>query len=686
MDSLDWANRFVPLPPTEFPEDIATDATHHEQPLMQKRDNTLQSPLTAPSLPCLQDIAGIDPFFTPMQSPKSSQQPSAANAQAIPPQVEVIGQQATQETAGTVPSKSSVQTSASMRERTKVQVEFNDRSSLQEPIVEIDEYRLATQEMPHGIAAEPQAFNEHQAAAENPGSTDIDISSYWSQDNVASFIPGITPVDAYPVCQEYVEQVLASNESESITLSDIQLEQLLTTVANSKSETVSENGVDNETNQTDEQADVDTRADSTVEQTLVPLQVNPFDDETFESTIEVSGTKISNRLTQDIFSSTAVTNAACDVAAVEPTETPELASEHAKEQSQQVDFITPMAEISPKEDAPVECTASQECFEPQKSSPIVPHTPNLAARQLPLAKSVDTQPTSAPLGMDQTISQLAIEEDAGNREPESGELFESVEKSLSELQMINHCDSNENFSPATNPAEVLSAIAAPSIGESTLLADLIEPQQEPTASQHVDIEQLDADQPSAPEFEPIDLTAHLPSVQNHQVQPPAEPEATEVMQATPHAPEAAAQMIAEPEAAQQPPVEAPFDTPTPLESQPPAEPEATEVMQATPHAPEAAAQMIAEPEAAQQPPVEASFDTPTPLESEPEPDTDPECQVIEVDGKDGYDFIDLKAFNVAHATFCPGKIFLDDGKTKFQIQYRNLKLAVFANDFQVNLS
>ena len=62
------------------------------------------------------------------------------------------------------------------------------------------------------------------------------------------------------------------------------------------------------------------------------------------------------------------------------------------------------------------------------------------------------------------------------------------------------------------------------------------------------------------------------------------------------------------------------------------------------------------------------------------------AQVIEVDGNDGYDFLDLKAFDVANAIFTPGIIFLDDGNNKFQIEHRNLKHAVFAGDFQVELN
>ena len=83
------------------------------------------------------------------------------------------------------------------------------------------------------------------------------------------------------------------------------------------------------------------------------------------------------------------------------------------------------------------------------------------------------------------------------------------------------------------------------------------------------------------------------------------------------------------------------------------------------------------PSAVDQAPVETHAATATAPE--------PKRQVIEVDGNDGYDFLDLKAFDVANAIFTPGTILLDDGTNKFQITHRNLKHAVFAGDFQVEL-
>jgi hypothetical protein len=62
-------------------------------------------------------------------------------------------------------------------------------------------------------------------------------------------------------------------------------------------------------------------------------------------------------------------------------------------------------------------------------------------------------------------------------------------------------------------------------------------------------------------------------------------------------------------------------------------------------------------------------------------------QVIQVDGNDGFDFIDLACFDVAHAMFGEGQIFLDDGNgTKFQIEYHNIDTAVFANGIEIELA
>ena len=408
LEPLNWASRFVPLPPTEFPEDDATHAAETKRPLMESnRDAPFESPTVNPNLPCLQDIAGVDPFFTPMQTPQPSQQPSAslpqktaaANANGStgsashgdlsPPQVEVIGQQTPDAAAHPF---TFVETPDSTPEQPQVNVDANvdleDRSSAQKPIVEIHEYDLATKMLPKANAIGsrdsmsqdlmPQDFNGQTTPAGNAGTTEIDIASYWSQDNVSSFMPGITPVEAYPVCQEYVEQISASGESESITLSDIELEQLLTTAASIKSKTDAEDAGDSEITQADDQslslqqADIALEAEAeaqpdSVTPNLVPLQVDPFGEDTFESTIEVCTAKISNQLQQSTSASLTEENTTNETTAAQFDESFEPAVDDAPEKSAE--------EVAGQE-------ASAEELETQSSPAIVPHMPNLAARQV----------------------------------------------------------------------------------------------------------------------------------------------------------------------------------------------------------------------------------------------------------------------------------------------------------------
>ena len=126
LTSLDWATRFVPLPPTEFPDDVAVNDSVNERPV--DANTTSQTSLGNTGLPCLNDIAGVDPFFNPTQAPQtpplalsnsdaasSAQSSLAPNSSAsplndpalnqnpveqpnhnvsTPPRVEVIGQQA----------------------------------------------------------------------------------------------------------------------------------------------------------------------------------------------------------------------------------------------------------------------------------------------------------------------------------------------------------------------------------------------------------------------------------------------------------------------------------------------------------------------------------------------------------------------------------------------------------------
>ena len=429
---MGWANRFVPLPPTVFPEEVATNASDSEQSV-RGSDIAPQNPLSNPGLPCLQDIAGIDPFFAPMPAP-SPQQSLKTNSSTLPPsppaatddsrdhsattsggltppRVEVIGQQIETEAAAAPEPNALPITPASTlaQEQPSVRAELEKSSSCQKPIVEIHDYDIATKVLLNDNATKDngtktQNSQEQTAATDNAGSIEkMDISGYWSQDNVSSFIPGVTPIEAYPVCQEYAEQISASGKTESITLSDIELEQLLTTAANIKSETAREDAKDIEAGPSVEQIDIQANADLAVTSNLAPLQVDPFGEDTFE-------------ITQVVI--------------------------------------------------PANKSKLQEPRTPA-TLPVVPQTPNLAARQVPsppasqsqsaVTETADTQSSPAPQEAAQVSSQLPNENDAGTQKPNSNELFESVEKSLSDLQSINHCDSLEHDSAATDLEHALPA-------------------------------------------------------------------------------------------------------------------------------------------------------------------------------------------------------------------------------------
>ena len=61
--------------------------------------------------------------------------------------------------------------------------------------------------------------------------------------------------------------------------------------------------------------------------------------------------------------------------------------------------------------------------------------------------------------------------------------------------------------------------------------------------------------------------------------------------------------------------------------------------------------------------------------------------VIQVDGNDGFDFIDLACFNVEDAKFRPNEILISsENDGKFQIRHTNIDRAVFANGVEVNLN
>lgn len=60
-------------------------------------------------------------------------------------------------------------------------------------------------------------------------------------------------------------------------------------------------------------------------------------------------------------------------------------------------------------------------------------------------------------------------------------------------------------------------------------------------------------------------------------------------------------------------------------------------------------------------------------------------QLIEVDGNDGFDFLDLNAFEPRQATFTRGQILLDTGTAKIRVLYKNVDLAIFANGIKITL-
>lgn len=677
LGPLEWANQFVPLPPTEFPDEVPIHNFVNERPTMEL-GTPATSPLNNANLPCLQDIAGVDPFFTPVHTPAASPPPSnpaadfssidqAPRTAAVPPRVEVIGQHAEQPPTPNLENATPPATPAEPQEHQKAEVELMNQSDFNNTHAEIHEYDLAMKVLPNTLpnttVAAPQSSIEPTEVADIAASTQSDISSYWSQDNVSSFIPGVTPLEAYPVCQAFAEQISTSGESESITLSDIQLDQLLSTAANIKSTTDLDAPDDAETSQPAEDAaaaavataeETDAQAEATVEPNAVPVQVDPFADDTFESTLDVSLVKTTNQICQQTQPTAEDTSPACLETQLPETQLPE---------------------------------------------PVVPEIPNLAARQVDTPQ-VDTPSASVSDAAEfetadsQPIDQVTElpnedkneDENEFYQESNSNELFESVEQSLSDLQTINHYDSNAEFSPAVDAIEALPEIETASAA--------------PVEPEPANVEQQHAQQhASAPTFQPIDLIANLPSVQQPEPQLPAEPDFSQAAFANNHTPET-------PPANQ--PVEQTFLPAGDAWNQQIQQPAESAIAQDAPHVesattftedsqqePEVPALDLIEP--AQQTSLQADphADRQVPELEEPTvaqqaPDSDPELesdfQVIQVDGNEGYDFLDLKAFDVAHATFLPGKIFLDDGATKFQIQYSNLKLAVFAGEFQVELT
>ena len=63
-----------------------------------------------------------------------------------------------------------------------------------------------------------------------------------------------------------------------------------------------------------------------------------------------------------------------------------------------------------------------------------------------------------------------------------------------------------------------------------------------------------------------------------------------------------------------------------------------------------------------------------------------EDEVIQIDGNDGYEFIDLACFDRSFATLKPGRIIINDqNNSTFEVQYKNVQYALFADGVRVDL-
>ena len=750
MDSTDWASRFVPLPPTEFPFE-ATNRNHKEG-IAISGGCVPGAPMTPADLPCLQAIAGIDPFFTPADSSSQtlssgpvstgmesspllpSTEPSSSHPNSTPvsvvndnnldhasgdglhsPSVEVIGQQ-TEQTLLTTENDLAAETPL-CEEKTESNLMKNPNQ--EQPIVEIHEYDLAMKVLSKTDASFA-ADGEYSAAevvtnetgnSESP--TRNDAASYWSQNNVSSFVPGVTPIEAYPVCQEYEEHLSLASDARYAAESGVVPEQ------ENPSEQVDQQGVLAE-NVSDRSCEI---APESVDATAEPLQVDPFENDEFESVCEVALTKPGNQNLQTASVSRTPTTAA---EKVEPAQEDQHADSSTFDVAESAIHETASTvTVGTDVETPAEPMAEEASATPEESQ-------SEPTAEVP-------EPSSTPLDVTQEIPQWP-NRSVVNAPMSSHQLFDSVEQSLSDLQSINQLKPEGDFSPVNEPvdssdqpqADTATPIESPEVVAVEQIAEtqqsvvpeqsvFIEPpaiteasaDESPAAAQEADLvaaalaSLAPPTQRAASKFEPVDLTAQLPVSTDAFSVPPTVSDTpslpTEVAEQSP-----VGFALATDPVEMQTPVETPvlpsdpvpaqhntpsfepvdltaqlpvstdaFSTPPTVSDTPslPAEAEQSpvEFVPAT-----ASVEMQAPAEAPVPPAEPASVETPVAPE--------PKGQVIEVDGDDGYDFLDLKAFDVANAIFTPGIIFLDDGKNRFQIEYRNLKHAVFAGDFQVELN
>ena len=353
-------------------------------------------------LPCLQDIAGVDPFFTPPVTTDSSTTVSPSGQVShddrandngddteavIAPSVEIIGQQLEQ--VSVVPNETPVAESTQLVDpgANLMSNPSSENSRSTKQIAAIHEYDLAMKvlsnvgdvEIEHGDAVGQTRFA-------NDGESVNAAEDYWGASNVSCFIPGVTPIDAYPVCQEFVDQISMSGGMTPATTDDAAPE-----VVNSDVPARSEVGT--ETSQMNQETIAIDELGFDIEAGLEPIQIDPFDSDEFESTHHV------------------------------PTMRTRSQSSQAEPESQPENIDLGKAELTHESVvADPDSTASQSV--PEKMDQLVANE-----NQLP----------ATPLDLTQAIPQLPKSHIA-NLDSGSHQLFESVEQSLSDLQSINETD------------------------------------------------------------------------------------------------------------------------------------------------------------------------------------------------------------------------------------------------------
>ena len=816
-DSADWANRFVPLPPTEFPSENIGRNRNEDMAVRGAFDPV--SPITQPDLPCLQAIAGIDPFFTPTDTSSQplSLGPVSTSAESSPlmsssepptshhnntlasvvnssnldqtsgnclhsPSVEVIGQQA-EHTQTTTEMNLAAETPL-CEEKSEINLMKNPNQA--EPIVEVNENDFAMQVLPKTDASVVANSTNAPAeiAANESGSDELpandrhietasnnDIASYWSQSNVSCFVPGVTPIEAYPVCREYEEHLSLACDTGLAATNDIEPKQELQLEQVVQQEAQPENASGNvcelppETNvcELPPESNVCELTDATPEALPEPLQIDPFENDEFESVYQVAPTQSGNQNLQaaSMFRPSATASDKVESAQEAPPADSCTLNADGSTNGEVASTAAPMVEEASA--APMEAQAEPTLEEAPKFNPVFsfePQTEPAAAvppTEAPEPTAEVPEPAWTPLDTTQALPQRP--NSAVTSTPTSShQLFDSVERSLSDLQSVNQLESRETFSPvvgalvgssvqplqpnaetpaaepafAVEPARVEDPVSDAISAVADSPYSLPQSQEQPV-EQAAELEQSVTTEPHAitepstienpadvhttanlvesalasisppvqqatPEFEPVDLTADLPAMPTGTFPSEAVPTETPSMpteavaeaptQATVESPLSPADQVLSQQAT---PAFEPVDFTTQFSAMPtgalPSETTPTETpsmpAEATAQAPTEAtapvdSQATAEvPSAVDQAPVETHAATTTAPE--------PKRQVIEVDGNDGYDFLDLKAFDVANAIFTPGTILLDDGTNKFQITHRNLKHAVFAGDFQVEL-